>query len=734
MGVIQIYDIFKILRKYFTRIVAACLAVGILAYFAVSMNQSYTCTLNFKYNYASALEGFAPDGVSEMDPYELENPAVVQAAINYLGADENLRVEGIRSDMSISTIITSLDQEVTESAAVMGEKYEVQPVEYQLSYSYDAALGTNFGPRMFDGIIKAYDEFVISKYYNKEHIADFMKELDDIEVDYLESSDIILGRINDIIEYLDSMANGHPDFRSTRTGYTFADLSSLYQQLRDQQHAKYHGNIRAGHLALDNELTVKNYTAKVHDLMIDHEIYDGVAANYQNQIETFYDSYKAAGLYKQASTVQVSTNSSNNRDQGVFRDYEHDFDQLVNTYDRIVTSYTDNASEAARTEWDIDNYNRIISDFANDTVSASTKERLVAVNDVILSDLAILSNVYSKLANEAIDEFFSDKVSNDIKYLISTDISADKSPMMIAVLAMFLVGGMLVIALILFELIKQFNVAQESSAPISLDSLDHEHRIAYEQYQQGFSEFAMHYQPMLDTKTGNVTHFEAFLRWENKELGSVSPMLILEYYSKLKLIKQLNAWIFDAVCKDIPKISRALNGALPVIHVNCLYSEIENLGLHEMLIDTIKRHRVNPSSLCIELDGDGIVSCFEDVLLLKDMGLPICIDHFEAKAHENEILQIIEPEYVKMSSDAFSQYHMATTEKDMYFASMNTITYFSEIINKCSKKHISVCICGIENKMQNELISRINFSYKQGYLFGHPAELNECLEMLQAKN
>lgn len=737
MGIIQIYDLGKILKKHFVRIVAVCLAVALAMYFFTAMTQTYTCTLNYRYNYPAAAEGKAPDGVAEMNPYELQNPAVIQAAINHMSPDQNLSVEGLRSNMSISTIITSLDQEVTESAAVMGEKYEVQPVEFQLDYSYSADLGEDFGQRMFDAIIKAYDDFVITEYYNKEHIPDFMKALSDVEVDYLESADIIYDRISDIISYLDDMADWYPQFRSVRTGYTFADLSLLYSNLRDTQHAKYHGNIRAGNLAKDSELTIKNYAAKIDDLKEDYEISQGIAENYKAEIKTFYDSYKAAGLYNQADTVQISVDSTNNRDVEIFRDYENDFDQLVNTYDKIVTEYTRHAADASEAKWNITEYTNIINDYTNDRVDEATKESLLTVNETILSDMAVLSSAYSKLANTVIDEFFSDKVSTEIQYLISTDISADKSPMINAILSAVIVGILLAMAVIFFELVNGHLGTQEDKKSNTdldeeaLNKLDEEHRISYEQYKNGFSEFYLLYQPMLG-ENGDASHFEVFLRWENEKLGNVSPLMIIDYFSDLKLIKELNRWIFTTVCRDIPKITRRL-GKKPVIHVNCLYSEIEDFGLNEMLLENIKQYGISPSSLCIELDGNDIVSSMEDIMTLKDMGLRICVDHFEAKESENEILQVIEPEYVKVSSDVFNHSDLSTSEEEMYYASLGTASYFAEIIKKCEKKRIKVCICGIESRVQGEIISRMGFSFRQGFYYCRPLSLQECLDQVTSK-
>ena len=50
MEFLSINDILQVIRKSFLRILAISLAAGMIAYFVVGMNQTYTCTLGFRYN------------------------------------------------------------------------------------------------------------------------------------------------------------------------------------------------------------------------------------------------------------------------------------------------------------------------------------------------------------------------------------------------------------------------------------------------------------------------------------------------------------------------------------------------------------------------------------------------------------------------------------------------------------------------------------------------------------
>ena len=179
MGLLSITEMVKILKKYFLRIVAISLVVGLLGGFAVTKMQTYTCTLGFKYNHKEAAEGLAPDGETKLNPYEIQNPVIIKAALERMGVDDKkgISVKGIRQDITINKVVTDLDQEVSKSAALLGEKYDVIATEYEMKFSYDAGLGDEFGSKMFSNIIKVYDDFLLAKYYHKKTIPDFAKNI-----------------------------------------------------------------------------------------------------------------------------------------------------------------------------------------------------------------------------------------------------------------------------------------------------------------------------------------------------------------------------------------------------------------------------------------------------------------------------------------------------------------------------------------------------------------------------
>ena len=726
MGLLSISEMIRIIRKYILRFTALSLAIGLLGAYVINMTQTYTCVLGFKYNHSQAAEGLAPDGTSKLDPYEIQNPVVIQAALNDMGLsnDKEISAKGIRQNISINKVVTELDREISESAALLGEKYDVAATEYEMKFTYDASLGDTFGAKMFNSIIKSYDDFLLTKYYNKETVIDFAKVLASTDADYIVIADTISERIDDTITYLNEMASYNPDYRSVNTGYTFAELASLYENLRDIQYAKYYGNVRAGNLAKDKEMVIKSYQKKVKDLREQMDVDQYISDNYKSEIISFYDSYKETGLYLQAERVQNTVDATNNKDQDVLED--RDLEEYQNTYDEIILNYVDHASNSTDALHTINYYNSIIDSFAADEVPADIKKSLIAKNDVILKEITALSKEYSELANDTLDELFAAEVNDDLQYLILPEVKTDKSVKLIAAFLMIITFGLAIIAAFVYEIIKKNTADKDSSEKednqkviIDTEGMDELHELLYEQYMNDFSEFYMVYQTMVANSDYAPNHAEAFIRWQNPQLGMVSPGKVIDAISDFGLFKELNSWIIEAVCKDLSKLKENKQ-PMPVVHINCPYSQIIDFGLNDILIDNLTKYGVPAGKICLELSGKDIADYVDDIVLLQEMGIVICIDQFENSMEDMEIVEGVRPELVKMSLDILNADIYATTDEDIMNVTANTMSYFSDIVKKCHDNSVKVCICGIEKKTQDNAVSNLGFDYKQGYYYSKP--------------
>ena len=734
MDLLNIAEMIQIVRKFALRILALSLAAGLAGGCYATLTQTYTCTLGFQYNHSEAAEGLAPDGVSKLDPYEIQNPVVIQAAMENIGL-KGVDVKGIRQNISINPVIPELDREVSESAALLGEKYDVVATEYEMKFTYDATWGDAFGPKMFSSIIREYDEYLLANYYNKRTIHDFAKVVSGSNAEYIVIADEMNNSMEDIISYLDEMAGYYPDFRSTTTGYTFSDLSLLYQNLRDVQYAKYYGNVRAGNLAKDREMVIKSYQKKVKDLQETADVDYAISENYKSEIVSFYDSYKRAGLYSQADQVQSNMDSTNNRDRTVLEDA--DLEEYQNTYDDIILNYTEHAANMTDATHTIGYYNTIIADYTADAVPAETKENLLQKNEAILSEIAVLSQQYSQVANQTLDELYHSMVNEDFQYLILPEVTSDKPVKFIAVFLAIITFGAAFVVVFILEILKKFRKADSAKAEkeeqvddkinIDTDGMDEMHQLLYQQYIEGFPEFYLVYQPMIAKEKTAAAHSEVFVRWKNPQLGMVSPGKIIDVVSDFGIFQQFNDWIIQQVCKDLGNLKKA-HKQIPVVHINCPYAQVYDFALNDIIIKHVTENNIPAQNICLELAGKKIAASLDDIILLHEMGIQICIDQFENSKEESEIINAVRPGYIKMSLDILNSDMYATSDEDIIDAAANMVSYFADMIERCHKNGIQTCICGIEKSSQDKLVTSMGFDFKQGYFYGKPEKLDSKRE------
>lgn len=67
-------------------------------------------------------------------------------------------------------------------------------------------------------------------------------------------------------------------------------------------------------------------------------------------------------------------------------------------------------------------------------------------------------------------------------------------------------------------------------------------------------EIEVHYQPIVDAKTGKVYELEALARWNSSKFGSVPPMKFIPIAEDSGLIVDIGEWIMDSACLQIKQL------------------------------------------------------------------------------------------------------------------------------------------------------------------------------------
>ena len=144
-------------------------------------------------------------------------------------------------------------------------------------------------------------------------------------------------------------------------------------------------------------------------------------------------------------------------------------------------------------------------------------------------------------------------------------------------------------------------------------------------------ELALHYQPQIDLKTGQVIGVEALLRWNNPELGAVSPGEFIHIAEETGLIIPISEWVINQACEEVKRLHVSGYPKLKVgINISGLHFNQNNFV--ENVNKIIQNTGIDPRLVELELTESMIMpnagEAIEKLVMLKQTGLKLSIDDF----------------------------------------------------------------------------------------------------------
>lgn len=144
-------------------------------------------------------------------------------------------------------------------------------------------------------------------------------------------------------------------------------------------------------------------------------------------------------------------------------------------------------------------------------------------------------------------------------------------------------------------------------------------------------EFTLVYQPQKRLKEDCFRNAEALLRWNNPELGQVSPGVFIPIAEETGLIKKIDLWVISEVCKQIKKWNEEGLHELTVA-INVSAGHLISSSLLEHIKTEILVNRIRAEQLEIEITEEVFVEqtqpTIENLLAIKKLGARIAIDDF----------------------------------------------------------------------------------------------------------
>ena len=237
-------------------------------------------------------------------------------------------------------------------------------------------------------------------------------------------------------------------------------------------------------------------------------------------------------------------------------------------------------------------------------------------------------------------------------------------------------------------------------------------------------ELSLNYQPKLEIQGNRITGVEALMRWNNEELGAVSPGRFIPVLEDTGLVVGVGEWAIHTACVQH---RTWLEAGLPSIRiaVNLSARQVRERDFVPMVSRILRETGVGPEGLEIEItesmpmtDADNAVQALGE---LHDMGISVAMDDFGTGYSSLSYLKRFPIDTIKIDQSFVADITVDPDDAEI----INTIISMGRTLNR------KVVAEGVETEEQLALLREYRCDEIQGYFFSRPLPADQLTDFLR---
>lgn len=230
----------------------------------------------------------------------------------------------------------------------------------------------------------------------------------------------------------------------------------------------------------------------------------------------------------------------------------------------------------------------------------------------------------------------------------------------------------------------------------------------------------MVYQPQVD-ETLTTVGLEALVRWQDEELGFVSPAEFVEVAEKSGLMVPLGRFVVETSIREFSLLRDVIGRSIDLA-INISVIQFRQPDFVETVLEALEVHHVSPAELVLEITESLFMSDFEKVLKtierLREHGIRISMDDFGTGYSSLSLLRKLPLDELKIDKS-----FVDTILEDEKAANM-----IRSIIAIAQNHNMELVAEGVEEEAQARALTEMGCRRFQGYYFSRP----QALESLKA--
>jgi predicted signal transduction protein with EAL and GGDEF domain len=225
-------------------------------------------------------------------------------------------------------------------------------------------------------------------------------------------------------------------------------------------------------------------------------------------------------------------------------------------------------------------------------------------------------------------------------------------------------------------------------------------------------QFNLHYQPIVDLRTGGVTGLEALLRWNHPSRGLLLPAEFVPVAEETGLIVDIGYWAFEEAARQLALWRERSSGVeMPLLSVNVSARQLAGSDFVERVCAIVDQAGVPRQWFEIEITESAMITDLEDshgvLRRLSSEGFNLTLDDFGTGYSSLSYLLRFPVNRLKLDRTFLSE----NTNQDEAGRIMESIVLLADHLR------LEVVVEGIETEAQLERVRALRCRFGQGFYF-----------------
>jgi len=241
------------------------------------------------------------------------------------------------------------------------------------------------------------------------------------------------------------------------------------------------------------------------------------------------------------------------------------------------------------------------------------------------------------------------------------------------------------------------------------------------------NEMRVEYQPIVQTGDGQVTGFEALVRWRHPTLGDISPTRLIPIAEESGLIKDIGRWVLEQSCTDLHRWMTYDRRTELGMSVNVSAHQLMVPGFAAAVQVVLDETRTVPARLTLELTESVLIDDAARALVvlsdLKRIGVRIALDDFGTGYSSLNYLEQFPVDVIKVDQSFVAKLERSAPSRAIV----------ASIVNLAHALGEAVVAEGVESSEQREQVLLLGCESSQGFFFARPMSVAMIAKLIEGQ-